>query len=87
MTRSASQTARRQIRGGKIHRARPLTIFQAGAAADKTRGLARELPAPDRQPDGTAEQAHADDGDLPKMHVGSIADGGWRMEDGNDADA
>jgi len=43
---------RQQIGGGKIHRPRFFTVFQAGATADEARGLARELPASDGQPDG-----------------------------------
>ena len=42
---------RQQIGGGEIHRPRPFTVFQAGATADEARGLAREFPASDGQPD------------------------------------
>jgi hypothetical protein len=37
--------------------------------------LARQLPVFDGQPDGTAEQTHADDRYLPEKHMAKIADG------------
>jgi len=74
---------RQQVRGGVIHRAGLFAVFQARLTPDVSGNLPRQLPAFDGQPNGPAEQANTDDGNFLELHAAKIADGGWRMEDGN----
>jgi hypothetical protein len=68
---------REQVGRGEIHRAGFLAILQARGAADKPGDFPRQPAAPDGQPDGTAEQTDADDGDFLKPHARK--NNGWKM--------
>ena len=68
---------REQVGRGIIHRAGLLAILQTRRAADEPGDFPRQPAASGGQPDGTAEQADADDGDFLKLHARK--DSGWKM--------